>query len=195
MPIKKTIKTKTVSRKSTKIATQKSASRPSATATATAPLTVQAELNGQPVNIKNEGQKVIYLIRKAYLEGALAVSTNPTSEVQFILNKPVEIKPEDYRPEPRDKVFLQEIINKVEGGNIKLFTPSTLLNMPVYDQLPSDKKAKADYDILILLHKIRQVKKLWDEGARDSYQIMNLVHSLRLAKERLETQQGDVFVI
>lgn len=154
-----------------------------------------ADLNGQAVVIKNEGQKVIYLLRKAYLEGTLSTSSNPTTEIQFILNQPVEIKPKDYRPEPRDKKFLGELIKKVESGTIKLLTPSTLLNTVVYDQLSADKKAKADYDILILLYKIRQVKKLWDEGAQDSYQIMNLVHSLRLAKERLETQQGDVFVI
>jgi|GEM_PF-1138245 len=154
-----------------------------------------ADLNGHAIVIKNEGQKIIYLLRKAYLEGTLSTSSNPTTEIQFILNQPIEIKAKDYRPEPRDKKFLGELIKKVESGAIKLLTPSTLLNQEVYNQLPAEKKAKADYDILILLYKIRQVKKLWDEGAQDSYQIMNLVHSLRLAKERLETQQGDVFVI
>ena len=157
--------------------------------------TIHAELNGQPVEIKNEGQKVLFLIRKAYLEGTFSVSDNPTPEVQRILNQPVSIKPADYKPDPQDAPFLKDIISKVEDGTIKLLTPATLLNQPVYDRLPAPLKAKADYDILVLLHKIRQVKKLWDEGSRDSYQIMNLVHSLRLAKESLESQEGDVFVI
>ncbi len=151
--------------------------------------------NQTTVVVKNAGQKVIHLIRKAYLEGSLSVSSNPTPEVQFILNEPVTIQAKDYQPDPRDRAFLKEIIKKVDDGTIKLFTPSTLLNMPVYDQLSPQRKAKVDYDILILLNKIRAVKKLWDEGAQDSYQIMNLVHSLRLAKESLETHEGDVFVI
>lgn len=153
------------------------------------------ELNGQPVEIKNEGQKVIYQIRKAYLEGTLAVSENPSPRIQKMLNKPVAIKPETFQPDPQDKVFLKAIIERVGDGTIKLFTPSSLVNQGVYEGLPSKLKAKVDYDILVLLHKIRQIKKLWDEGAKNSYQIMNLVHSLRLAKERLEQEQGDVFVI
>jgi hypothetical protein len=156
---------------------------------------MQTLLNGQPVEIKNEGQKVLYLIRKAYLEGSLAVSADAAPEVQLSLNKPTKIRPELYKVSPKDKSFLKDLIAKVESGEIKLFTPSSLLNQPVYEKLTPQLQAKADYDILILIHKIRQIKKIWDEGAKDSYQIMNLVHSLRLAKESLETQQGDVFVI
>lgn len=153
------------------------------------------ELNGQSLEIKNEGQKVIYQIRKAYLEGSLAVSENPSPRIQQMLNKPITIKPKSYKPDIQDKAFLKNIIAKVEDGTIKLFTPSTLLNPAVYETLPAQLKAKADYDILVLLHKIRQIKKLWDEGDKNSYQIMNLTHSLRLTKESLETQQGDIFVI
>jgi hypothetical protein len=152
-------------------------------------------LNGQPVEIKNEGQKVIYLIRKAYLEGSLAVTSNPAPEIQVMLNKPVKIQPENYSPDPKDQSFLKLLMKQVTAGKIQLFTPSSLLNHQVYDSATPELQAKADYDILILLHKIRQIKKLWDEGHRDSYQILNLVHSLRLAKESLESQQGDIFVI
>lgn len=206
MPNNKTTKTKSASKATTKAVKPQKKAVPKTRAIKavnstrkTSPLkaapVLVTELNGQPIEIKNEGQKVIYMIRKAYLEGTLSVSANPTPEVQFILNTPVEINEKDYQPEPKDLVFLKEVIKKVDDGTIKLLTPSTLLNMPVYDRLPSQQKAKADYDILILLNKIRAVKKLWDEGARDSYQILNLVHSLRLAKERLESQEGDVFVI
>ena len=157
--------------------------------------TLLVELNGQTLEIKNEGQKKIYLIRKAYLEGSLSVSDNPTPEIQRMLNQPISIKPKLFKADAKDQQFLKVIIQKVEDGTIKLFTPATLLNQSVYDGLPADIKARADYDILVLIHKIRQVKKLWDDGSRDSYQIMNLVHSLRLAKESLESQKGDVFVI
>ena len=144
---------------------------------------------------QNPGQKVIALLRQAYLEGSLSVSNNPSPEIQFILNKPVKIQPKLYKADPKDKAFLKEVIAKVDSGAIKLFTPSTLLNTAVYDQLPPELKSKADYDILTLLSKIRQVKKLWDAGEKDSYQILNLVNSLRLTKENLESAQGDVFII
>ncbi|MCC6643465.1 hypothetical protein IT411_01840, partial [Candidatus Peregrinibacteria bacterium] len=99
------------------------------------------------------------------------------------------------KADPADQKFLEEVISKVDSGQIKLFTPSSLLNNPVYEALKPELKAKVDYDILILIHKIRQIKKLWDEGDKKSYQILNLVHSMRLAKESLESLQGDVFII
>lgn len=146
-------------------------------------------------NFKNPGQAVIFLLRRAYSEGALAVSNNPTPDIQALLNKPIAIQKTELKIEESDRAFLQDIISKVDSGQIKLFTPSTLLNNQVYDQLSPELKAKADYDILIVISKIRQIKKLWDSGEKNSYQIFNLVHSLRLAKENLETQQGDVFII
>lgn len=156
---------------------------------------MQIDLNGQTVSINNEGQKVIYQLRRNYLEGSLAASNDLPPEVQAMLNKPITIKPKLYKADPADQQFLEEIISKVDNGQIKLFTPSTLLNNSVYEALSPELKAKVDYDILILIHKIRQIKKLWDEGDKKSYQILNLVHSMRLAKESLESLQGDVFII
>jgi len=149
----------------------------------------------QPVEIKNAGQKVIYLIRKAFLEGTLSSTNNPTEEVQFILNKPTTINPDLYKEDPLEKAFLENLIQLIESGQIKLFTPSTLLNQAVYQKSSPEIQAKADYDILTLLYKIRQIKSLWDKDEKQSYQIMNLVNSLRLAKESLESAQGDIFII
>ncbi|MGL5830748.1 MAG: hypothetical protein ACRCZE_01220 [Candidatus Altimarinota bacterium] len=147
------------------------------------------------IQINNEGQKVLYLIRKSYQEGSLYSSNDVTPEIQFILNKPTEIDPKLYQADPQDIIFLQEIIKKVEHAKIHLFTPSSLLNPTVYEVLPPSQKAKADFDILTLLNKIRSIKKLWDSGERNSYQIINLTRSLRLSKERLEQSTGDVFII
>lgn len=146
-------------------------------------------------NFKNPGQAVIFLLRRAYSEGSLSVSNNANPEIQAILNKPIEIQKTELKIEEADRQFLKDIVAKVDSGQIQLFTPSTLLNNAVYDSLSPQLKAKADYDILIVISKIRQIKKLWDTGEKNSYQIFNLVHSLRLAKENLETQQGDVFII
>lgn len=149
----------------------------------------------QIIQINNEGQKVLYLIRKAYQEGSLYSSNNVAPEIQFILNKPVEIDPKLYQADPLDLDFLQKVVKKVEQGEIHLFTPSSLLNSTVYEVLPQAQKAKADFDILTLLNKIRSIKQLWDNGERNTYQIINLTRSLRLSKERLEQSAGDVFII
>jgi hypothetical protein len=149
----------------------------------------------QIIQINNEGQRVLYLIRKAYQEGSLYSSNNVAPEIQFILNKPVEIDPKLYQADLADIEFLQKIIKKVEKGQIHLFIPSSLLNPTVYEVLPQAQKAKADFDILTLLNKIRAIKQLWDSGERNSYQIINLTRSLRLSKERLEQSAGDVFII
>lgn len=149
----------------------------------------------QTITISNEGQKVLYLIRKAYQEGSLYSSNDVTAEIQFILNKPTEIDPKLYQADPLDIKFLKQLMKKVEQNEIHLFTPSSLLNATVYEVLPSGQKAKADFDILTLLNKIRSIKKLWDSGERNSYQIINLTRSLRLSKERLEQTAGDVFII
>lgn len=152
-------------------------------------------MEDQNIEFKNPGQQLIAQLRQAYLDGSLSVSNNPPPKIQAMLNKPVKIQPKLYKPDPRDKEFLKEVMVKVESGEIKLFTPASLLNNEVYERLPSNLKAKADYDILTLLSKIRQVKKLWDIGEKDSYQILNLANSLRVTKEALESSQGDVFII
>lgn len=156
---------------------------------------IEMDLNGQTLLIKNEGQKVLFLIRKAYFEGSLSVTDNIAPDIQQMLNKPLPISDKKFQPDPKDRQFLEDLIKMVESGAIKLFTPSSLLNLSVYNNLSSTHKAKADYDILIILNKIRAIKKLWDSGDKDSYQILNLVQSLRIAKEGIENIEGDVFII
>lgn len=155
-----------------------------------------SQLSSSPIiQVKNAGQKQIYLIRQAYLQGSLVSGNNPSANIQFILNKPIEIDPKLYHADPKDRAFLQAIIAKIQDGTIHLFTPATLLNQEIYEQAAPDIQAKADYDILTLLYKIRQIKQLWDTGERESYQIMNITNALRLAKESLESAQGDIFII
>ncbi len=151
--------------------------------------------HNEVINVENEGQKVLYLIRKAFKEGSMYAGSDIAQDVQVILNKPKKIEEADYKPSKEDQEFLQDIIKKVDSAKIQLYTPSSLLNDEVYQQLNSSGKAKADFDILNLLNKIREIKKLWDQGDKDTYQLFNLVHSLRITKERIETADGDVFII
>jgi len=147
------------------------------------------------VTFRHEGDKVIYQLRRAYKLGVLAVDNNLPADIQTMLNKPLTINKTEYSFTTEDKEFLKNIINKIKQGKIQLYTPSTLLNQKVYKKLSSHEKGKADFNILNLLNKIREIKKLWDSGETNTYQILNLVKSLRLIKKRIEIADGDVFII
>jgi len=137
---------------------------------------------------KNAGQSLIEILRKPF-----TVTNDVSPDIQAMLNKPTVMV--DEKIDPQDAEFLEMLIKKVDQGIIKLYTPATLLNTPVYDALSPESKAKADYDILNLLNKIREIHRLWQSGDHESYQIINLIHALRLTKERLEAIGGDVFII
>ena len=46
-----------------------------------------------------------------------------------------------------------------------------------------------------LLARLREIKSLYDLNRIDSYQMKNLVEYVRLAKEMLENEAGDIFII
>lgn len=115
-----------------------------------------------------------------------------SADTQQMLNKPME-HPETL--DPKDEEFLAMLMDKIEKGEIDLYRPSTLLNMPVYEKLSEAAKGKADFDALNLLGTIRQIRKLWLAGERNTYQIENLTHQIRLTKERLEEIGGDIYII
>lgn len=96
---------------------------------------------------------------------------------------------------PVDMDFLHMLMQKIEGGEIDLHVPSSLLNEPVYASLSEEAQGKADYNAMTLLSTIRQIRQLWEMGDKDSYQIQNLVHQVRLTKERLEDVGGDIYII
>lgn len=113
-------------------------------------------------------------------------------ETQQTLNQPLA-HPEGIDKEDHD--FLLTVVEKIDKGEIKLFTPSTLLNKPVYENLSEQARAKAELDAFSMLSTLREIHKLWQSGQRDTYQIENLVHRIRLTKERLEEIGGDIFII
>lgn len=115
-----------------------------------------------------------------------------SAETNQELNQPPK---DDQAIDPADMQFLQMLIDKVDKGEINVYQPSTLMNMPVYDKLDEMGKGKADYDAVNLLNSIREIHKLWKAGDRDSFQIINLVHKMRLTKERLEELGGDIYII
>lgn len=113
-------------------------------------------------------------------------------EMQKVLNTPLAIPSGN---DPKDEEFLNNVLDLISKGKIDLYKPETLMNHPAYDELPIDKKGKADIAAFNILAKIREIKGLNDAEFRGTFQMQNLVHSVRDIKERLETEGGDVFII
>ncbi|PIZ76528.1 hypothetical protein COY05_01035 [Candidatus Peregrinibacteria bacterium CG_4_10_14_0_2_um_filter_38_24] len=113
-------------------------------------------------------------------------------ETQKVLNTPLATPAGN---DPKDEEFLNTVLDLISKGTIDLYKPETLINHAVYDQLPVDKKGKADIEAFNVLSKIRDIKGLNDAGFTGTFQMQNLVHSVRDIKERLEIGGGDVFII
>lgn len=109
---------------------------------------------------------------------------------QQILNQP--LKAEAFTAE--EQAFLDLLMAKIADKTINLYSPSSLLNTPVYDALPSDAKGLADQNAFVLLTKVREIYNLMQISKEPTYQVKNLVDSLFQTKKRLE-EHGDIFII
>lgn len=115
-----------------------------------------------------------------------------TPETQKLLNTPLS-NPKGLSQE--DQAFLIDVCAKVESKKINLLAPSSLINQPVYEKLPEDKKGKVDFDAVNMASTLREIYGLWKAYQMPTFQIENLVHQVRLTKERLEEVSGDVYVV
>lgn len=119
-----------------------------------------------------------------------AFNTDP--QKQQMLNTPLK---NEKAIDEKDQQFLKMLVGKIEKGEIKLFQPSSLLNLPVYEKLDDLAKGKADYEAFQMIGTIREIYKLWQAGHHETFQIENLVHRIRVSKERLEELGGDIYII
>ncbi|MEK7528211.1 MAG: hypothetical protein AAB592_00390, partial [Patescibacteria group bacterium] len=94
-----------------------------------------------------------------------------------------------------EEEFLNLIVKLVEAQKINLYTPSSLINLPVYNNLSMEQKGKVDFDAVNLLTTVRNIYNLWSVDHRPTFQIQNMVQQVRLLKERLEQISGDVYVL
>ncbi len=97
--------------------------------------------------------------------------------------------------DPKDEEFLNLVLSKIQSGEINLFKPSSLVNMALYEKLPEEKKAHVDFEAMNLLTTIRDVKGLYESGFNQTYQFQNSLSRFRQAKERVEKETGDIFII
>ena len=115
-----------------------------------------------------------------------------TPETQKLLNTPLS-NPKGLSQE--DQAFLSDVCAKVESKKINLLSPSSLINQPVYEKLPEEKKGKVDFDAVNMAATLREIYGLWKAYQMPTFQIENLVHQVRLTKERLEEISGDVYMV
>lgn len=92
-------------------------------------------------------------------------------------------------------MFLNQIISHVESGKISLYAPSSILNMPVYEKISPEQKAKADTQSFSLVAALREIYGLWKAYQTATFQLANLVSKIRIIKENFEKEMGDVFVV
>ena len=112
--------------------------------------------------------------------------------VQKMINKP-QMDPTGV--DATDAEYLKAVVKLIDEGKLDLHTPNTLMKDEIYDSLDEKSQGLADMNAVSLLNDLRQMKKLYDMGDKESFQIQNLIQRIRAAKERIESQCGDVYVI
>ena len=140
----------------------------------------------------DQNQKQIVAVSGEKLKNAIASSTELPEEEQKKLNEPLK---DPSGLNEADRIFLNDVVSKIENGQINLYTPSSLINQGVYRGLPENVQGETDLNAVTLLARLREIKGLHDIGQDDSYQFENLVEQVRLTKENLEESAGDVFII
>jgi len=115
-------------------------------------------------------------------------------DTQDMLNKPFSADGTTLSEE--DNALIQDIVSKVDSGEINLYQPSSVINQEVYDGLSGEDKAKTDLFLNATLFVMRQIHAFnASEHSNDSDMMINMVQELRLKKETLETEVGDVLKI
>lgn len=117
-------------------------------------------------------------------------NTEIKPDTQMMLNKPVAEKMGEV-----DKAFLNDVMSKAESGEINLYTPQSLINADIYENLKPEQEQKVDITLQNLLFELRQIKSLYDAGERENMQMANMIQDVRIKKENLEKEVGDVLKI
>jgi hypothetical protein len=122
------------------------------------------------------------------------VGKNIDDKTQDMLNTPFSDSSTSLSPE--DQAFLEDLMKKVDSGDIKLHTPSSIINQAVYEKLSGEDQAKTDLFISSTLFVIRQVNDFYhSDHDNDSDMMISMVKELRYKKETLENEIGDVLKI
>ncbi|MBU0981117.1 hypothetical protein KKC94_00315 [Patescibacteria group bacterium] len=113
-------------------------------------------------------------------------------KVQEMINKPMSAQG-GFSAE--DKTFLDMLMKMVDGKQIDLYKPESLINHTVYDKISDADKGKADLNAINMLARIRDIYSLLKSNSEPTFQVQNMVMDLRYKKEQLEKIGGDLFII
>jgi len=139
---------------------------------------------------QNQKQHGVQSVEK--LIEVFASSTDLTDSEQRKLSEPLK---DPSGVSEANQVFLDDVLSKIEKGQINLYIPSSLINQEIYGKLAEQIQGETDLNAVNLLARLREIKGLHDLGQTDSYQFENLVEQVRSTKEGLEKYAGDVFII
>ena len=113
-------------------------------------------------------------------------------QTQKMLNQPVQ---DATGFNPGHEEFLKMLIQKIEAGEINVYSPETIYNRQVYDQLTEEQQEGADLAAVNLVALIRQVENLWKLDQKATFQIQNLVEAIFEKKSKFEAEYGNVYII
>lgn len=116
--------------------------------------------------------------------------TEINPETQAMLNKPLAGTMDE-----ADKIFLQDVVSKVESKEINLHEPQSLFNKDIYDNLTPDQEGKVNMILQTLLFSLRQITSWSEAGEQENVQMANMIREVRIKKENLESEVGDVLKI
>ena len=133
--------------------------------------------------------------KQSYEEKIKSLQESKIDEsTQSMLNKPWSDSKTSLSKE--DMAFLDSLIKKIESEEIKLHTPSSIINQAVYDQLSGENKAKTEIWIGATIALIRQLNDFYHSAFDNNSDMMiSMVKELRMKKETLEKEIGDVLKI
>lgn len=130
--------------------------------------------------------------------GPIDQSTPLNQEDQQMVNQPL-VDPTGLDQDVQ--MFLESTMKRVYSNEIDTYKPSSLINIPAYEQLDEMGQGAADQKAIVFCSKLRDIKGLMDISggeklyAEPTYQIQQLVKELKYHKEEFEHEYGDVFVI
>ena len=116
------------------------------------------------------------------------------AKTQSMLNTPFSSEGSTMSAE--DKAFVEDIVSKVDAGEMNLHSPSTIMNQDIYDKLSGENQAKSDLFVNSTLFVLRQIYDFYKSDLDNNSDMMiNMVQELRHKKETLENEIGDVLKI
>ena len=120
--------------------------------------------------------------------------TEIDQKTQAALNTPFNDPMTSHTAE--NKAFLENLIQKINSGEINLLSPSSIIDQDIYSSLSSDKKAKADLFVNNTLFAIRRVYDFYNNPfSNESDMMIQMVIELRQKIDTLEQELGNVLKI